>query len=422
MARVRSDRHPGPVLKALRLLVALATAMAAAVVAMPAVAWFTAEPVLFLGAGWSTAVVVWLSACRLSRSCPRRQQLIGVAGLSAILATGLVPLHDTVTPPATPPGAGRWSLPDGGSLAYGVVHAAAGAVAATPVVVVHGGPGVPDLNGVLTALAPLAADGHDVWAYAQRGSGNSSRLTDPRGYTIARAVEDLDQVRLQTGARQLILVGHSYGAFVVAAYLAAHPDHVAMVVFSSPGDLRLGGVGGSPQSRLDLGRRLQTYALLTSTRALLTYALVQVNSAAARAIAGDREVDARQDRVYAATEPAMHCPGHNGPALHGLGFYANQVPQSLRRPDVPDVGAALRGTRVPALVLKGECDYLSWESAVTYLDTFADSQLSYLPGAGHDAYVDRPDLYLTAVRAFVAGATVPGTLVDPRQPPHGYQP
>jgi pimeloyl-ACP methyl ester carboxylesterase len=130
---------------------------------------------------------------------------------------------------------------------------------------------------------------------------------------------------------------------------------------------------------------------------------------------------ARQDRVYAASVPALHCSEHAGPPLHGLGFYAHQVPQSLRHPPVPDLRTALTGTRVPALVLKGQCDYLDWASAVDYVDVFPDSVLAYLPGAGHDAYLDRPDRYTAAVRAFLNGVPVPGR-IDPRRVPHGYQP
>jgi proline iminopeptidase len=197
---------------------------------------------------------------------------------------------------------------------------------------------------------------------------------------------------------------------------------VEKVVFSSPGDLDEAGLGGRPQSRLDVRKRFRLYGLLAPPRALLTYALVQVNPAAAHAFADDPEVDARQDRVYAASLPGLHCAGRTLLPLHGLGFYANQVPQSLQHDLEPDVRHALRGTRTPALVLKGQCDYLDWPSSTDYLDTFSDGVLSYLADAGHEAYMDRPELYVQAVRAFLAGAPVPGTLADPRRVPDDYQP
>jgi proline iminopeptidase len=218
----------------------------------------------------------------------------------------------------------------------------------------------------------------------------------------------------------MILLGHSYGSFLAAAYTAAHPERVERLVFSSPGDLRQGGIGGRPQSRLDASRTLRLYGLLAPPRAMLAYALTQVDPAAAHAFAGDRELDARQDRVFAATLPALHCPGRSGPRLYGLGFYASQVPQSVNRPAVPDPAGQLAGSPTPALVIKGECDYLDWGSATAYLDAFPDSTLSYVPGAGHDAYLDEPERWVAAVRAFLDGSPVPGALPDPHRAPDGY--
>jgi proline iminopeptidase len=149
-----------------------------------------------------------------------------------------------------------------------------------------------------------------------------------------------------------------------AAAVAAHPNRAEKVVFSSPGALTTGGLGGRPQQRLDWQARLHLYGLLAPPRALMTYALVQVSPAAAHAYAGDRELDARQDRVHAATADALQCPGQERRPLHGTGFYVSQVPQSLWHPAVPDLRRALAGNPLAALVLKGQCDYLDWNSAV----------------------------------------------------------
>jgi proline iminopeptidase len=386
----------------------------------------TAEPAWFLGVGTLAAVALWLLACRvlLRTDAPRRRaaaRLAGVLVVAATLVGVLLPMDDPRRAPRSPPGAGTWVLEDGSGLAFGVVRGDGGAEE-TPVLALHGGPGVPDTAGLLDALGPLAADGHDVWGYDQRGTGRSTRLADPSGYTTALAVADLEQVRRRIGAERVVLVGHSYGAYLAAAYTAEHPDRVERAVFLSPGGLEEHGVGGRPQARLTPAQRWQVYRLLLGPRALLAYALVQVDPAAAHAFADDPELDARQDRVYAATLPALHCPGRTGPALHGLGFYAGQVPQSWQRPPEPDARARLEDTEVPALVVKGQCDYLGWETATGYLDAFDDSRLVYLDGAGHDVHVDAPVRVVEAVRSFVHGRPVPGTMTDPRRPPAGYQP
>jgi proline iminopeptidase len=233
---------------------------------------------------------------------------------------------------------------------------------------------------------------------------------------------DLDEVHERIGAERVILVGHSYGAYLAAAYIAEHPDRVERAIFLSPGDLANDGTHGNPQDRLTTAEKVRLYRLLISPRALLTYALVQVDPIAARALAGDREVDARQDRVYAAALPGLHCRGRTGPALHGMGFYAATVPQAWRRPAGADVATQLGRPDLPVLVVKGQCDYLDWESAAGYLRTFPGSRLLYLPGAGHDVHVDEPERVREAVEDFVAGRTVPGTLDDPMRAPSGFQP
>jgi proline iminopeptidase len=85
-------------------------------------------------------------------------------------------------------------------------------------------------------------------------------------------------------------------------------------------------------------------------------------------------VDARQDRIYNRTRPALHCRDvPPGPRLHGLGFYANQYPQSAtREPHVDFVPELSRG-HVPTLIVKGHCDYLSWFSALKYLKALPDA-------------------------------------------------
>ncbi|WP_324649996.1 alpha/beta hydrolase [Georgenia sp. H159] len=398
-------------------------AVLAGIVALLTLAAVTPTPALFMAAGVTTALAGWIV---IQRTVVRRSETLRpwpVAALGAVLVVAafgamLVPLGDEPVPPVVPPGAGSWRLPDGGTVAFGVVRAADEAADAAPVIVLHGGPGVPDTAGLLDAFGHLAEAGHDVWAYDQRGAGRSSRLTDPSGYTHSLALADLERVIERIGSDRVILVGHSNGASLAAGYIAEHPGRVERAVFLSPGGLDDGG--GSPQDRLTTAEQLRVYRLMVSPRALITYALVMVDPAAAHALADDPEVDARQDRVYARTLPALHCPGRTGPALHGLGFYANAVPWN--HASGASLAAQLGHPRVPILVIKGQCDYLDWASATDYLEAFPDHRLLYLPGAGHDVHVDKPREVGDAVATFVDGRTVPGTLADPMSPPAGFQP
>jgi proline iminopeptidase len=174
--------------------------------------------------------------------------------------------------------------------------------------------------------------------------------------------------------------------------------------------------------RLGIQQKLAVYALLLQPRALLAYALLQVNPRAAYAFAGDAEMDARFDRVYNRTRPALHCVGKPpGPQLHGLGFYAHYYPQSPASPPHPDFLPVLAEQTIPALVIKGRCDYLSWSSAMAYRRALPNARLVYLPGAGHNVYQDEPDQFMAQVRAFLLDQPLPDLPYEEQLPPDDYE-
>jgi len=114
---------------------------------------------------------------------------------------------------------------------------------------------VVDMAHDATAFAPVATD-RDVYIYDRISTGASSRLADPTGYTTARAVQDLEAVRVHTGAPRVVLHRHSWGARLAVAYAQEHPDHVAALVLSAPGELPLEGADVPPgdlTTRLDTG-------------------------------------------------------------------------------------------------------------------------------------------------------------------------
>jgi proline iminopeptidase len=194
------------------------------------------------------------------------------------------------------------------------------------------------------------------------------------------------------------------------------------MVLSSPGDPSPGAAGVSMLSRLDMGEMLGVYALLLPPRPMLAYALLQVNPAAAHRFASDAEMDARFDRVYNRTRPALHCEEKSSrPELHGLGFYAHYYPQSAASPPREDFLPDLAEVETPTLIVKGRCDYLSWSSAQEYLGALPHSELLYLRGAGHNAYQDEPGRFMENVRAFLLGRPLPGDLHEDGGPPGDYE-
>jgi pimeloyl-ACP methyl ester carboxylesterase len=85
-----------------------------------------------------------------------------------------------------------------------------------PVVLLHGGPG---LWCYLADVAELLAADHAVVRLDQRGCGRSTGAEGP--FTLAGAVDDLEQLRQSLGIERWGLVGHSWGAELALRYLSA---------------------------------------------------------------------------------------------------------------------------------------------------------------------------------------------------------
>jgi proline iminopeptidase len=341
----------------LRLLAVVVAAGVAGLLGLVGVASVSDRPSVFLGAGLvvflaATAAGVALATRKLPGDRRRRARLDGFAagalvGVAAFMVTALLPVGDPRLTPAPVPGQRWWELPTGSRLAW-VRLPAQGPRRPTPVVFLHGGPGIADMAGDAASFGRLTGDGYDVFIYDQVGTGRSNRLEDPNRYTIAREVADLEAMRRRIGADRVVLIGHSWGGQVAASY-----------------------------PRL--------YAPLVRPRVLLGYTLLQVNPRA-----------------------GTHCRDTGpGPALHGLGFYTYQFPQSAAARPWADPRPALARLHTPALVIKGSCDYLSWSSGLAYRRALPGAELVYLRHAGHNAYQDQPAAYLAVVRAFLAGRPLP---------------
>jgi pimeloyl-ACP methyl ester carboxylesterase len=93
-----------------------------------------------------------------------------------------------------------------------------------PVVLVHGGPGVPDY---LAPVADIIDDLCLVHRYDQRGTGGSFWQGQ---HTIARHLCDLSVLLDRWGHDQVVLVGHSFGTNMASYFLLAHAERVAGLI------------------------------------------------------------------------------------------------------------------------------------------------------------------------------------------------
>ncbi|WP_229409176.1 alpha/beta fold hydrolase [Massilia yuzhufengensis] len=89
--------------------------------------------------------------------------------------------------------------------------------------------------GVWRNVAPALAKSAKVMAYSRAGHGKSDPR--PEAPTIAARTNELEQLVAAAGLKPpFILVGHSYGGFLVRSFATRHPEQVAGMAFVDPSD------------------------------------------------------------------------------------------------------------------------------------------------------------------------------------------
>lgn len=348
---------------------------------------------------------------------------IGATLIAIVVIYCLIPIAPTVERMQPGPDRAYWDLATGHRISYRHVAAGAGAVARSPVVVLHGGPGGYIHSSLVAALAPLAARGHDLYFYDQVGSGLSQRLPRPKDYSFLGHVADLDAIlRDEIAAPRVILIGHSYGGMLAAQYVALHPERVERLVLSSPGALE-------PSRFDDQGRWVnETLYPVPPDLAFVEVAGVAMDGARfwpARALAsmavatllnvklmGDAEADSVLDTLASRFTVNGVCdPAKVQPEEGGAGFYAHGGGNWFG--DLADPRPLLARRELPVLVLQGACDYVPYAATYEYVDLFPQARYVFIQDAGHLIWWERPDRFLAEIEQFLAESEQAGTKSHP---------
>jgi proline iminopeptidase len=299
-----------------------------------------------------------------------------------------------------------WDLPTGSRIAY--VRTAGNVTHTEPVLLVHGGPGAPANNNDDFAER-LAAAGFAVYNYQQVGAGQSSRL-NPKEYTVARHVADLEAIRQKLASPKMVLIGSSWGGQLTAQYLAVHPDNVAKAIVASPGAMSSTSFSDgalTPNGKIDQSRQFAAH-----TRFAATYLLAQVGGLpAARTLMSDHTADGLYQQFVHSLTMSSGCPDaaeaeRPADATAGYSLWVN-IATLASASKAADPRPALRHNRTPVLVLRAQCDYLRWEVTREYRDTFPQATMLTIDAAGHTVLADKPAETGTAAVAFLTGKALP---------------
>ncbi len=100
------------------------------------------------------------------------------------------------------------------------------------VLVLHGGPGFS--HEYLEALESFLPDaGVEMYYYDQLGCNNSDHPEDASLWTMARYVEEVEEVRKGLQLDRFVLYGHSFGGALAMEYALKYPQHLRGLVVSN---------------------------------------------------------------------------------------------------------------------------------------------------------------------------------------------
>jgi pimeloyl-ACP methyl ester carboxylesterase len=250
----------------------------------------------------------------------------------------------------------------------------------TPVVYLHGGPGMYTEERRIEMGQAFRANGFTTVFYDQIGGGQSARIPATQ-YSLARMIADLEALRISLGTEKIVLWGNSWGAQLAVLYGQAYPNRVAGFVLTSP--------GGFPGENVRRNYGVTKRTSVTIGREL-TAAINQIDRKGAAAepavsqIEGGRLFDAV---VSADMLEGMVCKNSavtQADLPGGGNLYTNRI--------IPKEVAASRPNwtlmpRVPSMIVRGSCDFLPVTSADRYVAITGGARVD-VAGVGHGLLED----------------------------------
>lgn len=233
-----------------------------------------------------------------------------------------------------------------------------------PVVFLHGG--LHHFDNSFPKQRDALAGSYTVIGIDQRGHGRSP--DDARPFSYQEMAEDTAGVIRQLGFGAVDVVGHSDGANVALRLASSHPELVRRVVAGSA-NLRAGLRPDDLQARQRWSDQQMTEFLAKFEQRL--------------------PPNFRTD--YQAVTP------------DGAGHWNVVLAKSYRLWMTPLVmdAADLAAIRAPVLVIAGDKDFTSLEETAEIYRGLRNAQLFIVPGAGHGAFSEKPDLINVAIRQFL---------------------
>lgn len=301
--------------------------------------------------------------------------------------------------PSVPPPASGYVEVEGGRIWYETM----GGGDATPVLVIHGGPGSQSC-GYLETLGQLATQ-RPVIVYDQLGSGKSDRPTDTTLWRVPRFVDEVGRLREALGLEEVHILGHSWGGAVAIEYMLTGPEGVRSLVLTGPLVGTARWIADADTLRMSLPEDVQ--AALTAGEESGDY--------------DSPEYQAATDAFYARflrrsgwpRPPRALCEGRSGNSeVYNYMWGPTEFTSTGTLRDFDRTGD-LHRLDLPVMFIAGRYDEARPETMFDFHRLVPGSVVQIIENAGHAVMDDRSAEYNSAVSYFLGSIEGPST--DPDQ-------
>ena len=242
-----------------------------------------------------------------------------------------------------------------------------------PVLLLHGGPGLPATY--LQSLMDELSAAYRVALYQQRGLPPS---TAGAPYDLRTQVADVAAVLDALGWERAIVAGHSWGGHLLLHVLADLPERVAAALVIDP----LGGVGDGGEAEFDAEMKRRTPPEDVERAERLDK----------QAIEG-RGTEAELSESMGLFWPAYFAEPAKAPPFPDLTFSLEAYAATFAslHHELPRLAGRLAGSEVPTLFVHGAASPMPLTASTDSAEAIGPAAtVEVLAGAGHFPWVERP--------------------------------
>jgi pimeloyl-ACP methyl ester carboxylesterase len=255
----------------------------------------------------------------------------------------------------------------------------------TPVLLLHGGPGLS--FDYLDEVATDIGDGFEIAAYQQRGLSPSTAAAP---YDVTTQVGDVAKVLDAIGWDKAVVIGHSWGGHLAIHVAAALPDRLLGVLAVDP----LGAVGDGGEQEFEA-------AIFARTPADVRERAQEMDERALRGEGSEDDVIEGLRLVW----PAYFPDWDTAPPMPEIRASAEAYSATFAslHEEMPGLEAALPGIRVPVGLLAGAASPMPVTASTDVADRIPGAWADVIDGAGHFPWMERPGCVRAALDRLIGG-------------------